>query len=149
MSTVYHYHPVTGELQGASQLLIDPSDETRALLPAHATTIAPPKKTPRGTVARFVETAQEWQQQRRHTEGVTTAPSAEPSLAEAVVACFMDFSAKERAPMLLLFAKLYAAASVFGLGDLAQAVEGIAPTTPAEVVVKARLQAVITGVTNA
>lgn len=40
--TIYHYHPKTGELVGQGKADADPMDQGNWLIPAHATTEAPP-----------------------------------------------------------------------------------------------------------
>lgn len=52
MTTIYHYDGATGVLTGSSEARVDPLEPTRVLVPARATTVAPPP-VPEGKVARF------------------------------------------------------------------------------------------------
>ncbi len=55
---IYHYSPQTGEYLGSSSAAPDPLDVGQFLVPANATTAAPPT-APENTVARFANEA--WQ----------------------------------------------------------------------------------------
>ena len=60
MTTIYHYHPASGEYTASTQAQMSPLERDVPLIPAHATTQAPPQAGTR-QAAVFDASAQKWQ----------------------------------------------------------------------------------------
>ena len=60
MTTIYHYHPASGEYTGSTQAQMSPLERDVPLIPAHATTQAPPAAGAH-QAAVFDAAAQKWQ----------------------------------------------------------------------------------------
>ena len=59
MTTVYHYHPDTREFLLQSEAALDPLDRL-PLIPAHATTLAPPETTEKNKTVQWDNTDENW-----------------------------------------------------------------------------------------
>lgn len=60
MTTIYHYHPASGEYTASTQAQMSPLEPDVPLIPAHATTQAPPQAGAH-QAALFDASAQKWQ----------------------------------------------------------------------------------------
>ena len=65
MGLIYHYHPITGVYLTSTQGLPDPLDQTKDIVPAHATQMAPP---PGGQFTSAVFIGGAWQLKDNYTE---------------------------------------------------------------------------------